>query len=336
MPDIATPEQLPEGAHHSIGNTARPGLAVDGLAIVTLALLPLYASSYWIYALALAFANAVGVLAITVLIRYGGEVSIGHNLFVALGAYSLAVATVKLGWPVLIAGFLAVALSVAAAVVFSFPSRRLSGIYLAVATMALGLAVPEIALHFGAVTGGYEGLYVKPDLLQLFDPTIERYYLALLALGLIVAALRRFRNSRQGIALLLVCHSPLAAESFGTRTSWARTSVMAISGGLGGISGVLLTLVSTSISPSNVTFWSAIYLLVGAVVSLYGLSLIAALAGAAFITLIPEVLSDRGQWVQIIYGIALLAAIMLSNARGSISDLVRQRRARRAAGNGPR
>jgi branched-chain amino acid transport system permease protein len=285
--------------------------SLDLILVLALLAFPWFVGSYWVFVLGLTFANAVGVLSTTFLVRYGGEVSIGHNFFIAVGAYVVAIVTLKAGWPFPVGAVLGVALSVVSAIAFAYPSRQISGIYLAVATMALGLAVPELISNFASVTGGYEGLYVKAQMFESSNPTLEHYYLAFACLLAVVAGLKFFRGSRQGIQMLFARHSPLAAESFGTRRSWARISAMAISGALGGASGVLFALVASTVAPNSFGFWSAIYLLVGSVVSLYGLNLGAALVGAAFITLLPEALADRGAWVQVVYGLVLLAIVSL-------------------------
>ncbi len=85
--------------------------------------------------------------------RYGGEVSIGHGVFVAAGAYTVALVEKYLGLSLLASLPLAALVGAVLGLAFAFPSRHLSGIYLAVATMALALALPELLLHFSSVSG---------------------------------------------------------------------------------------------------------------------------------------------------------------------------------------
>ena len=197
---------------------------------------------------------------------------------------------------------------------FAYPSRNLSGIYLAVATMALALALPEVLLYFSKATGGYEGLYVKQDALPGVSRELQRYYLPLAGLVVVVLALRQFRRSRQAMALLLIRTSAPAAESFGVRRSWARLSCMALSAGIAAIGGALLSFSSSTVSPNSFTLWTSIFLLVGSVVSLYSLSFIGSFVGALFLTLMPLLLAGAGDWVPILYGAALLAVVLGVNA----------------------
>jgi branched-chain amino acid transport system permease protein len=260
-----------------------------------------------------------------VLVRYGGEVSIGHSFFVALGAYAVAIVEHQFGFSVLVSLPIATVLGAAPGFVFAFPSRRLSGIYLAVATMAL--ALPEVLIGFEKITGGFEGLYIARDLIPGASKALQRYYLALAILGLVCPALAQFRRSPQGMALLMARAQPRAAEAIGITGSWARISVFTLSAALASMAGALAGFASSTVSPNSFSFWSGIFLLVGSVVSLHGLSLAAALAGGAFITLVPTYLAHAGDWVPILYGAALILVSLAANA-SSLQRILQGRRVR--------
>lgn len=279
-----------------------------------LVLLPWVAGGYWTFTLGLCFANAIALLAVSFMVRYGGEVSIGHGVFVAVGAYVVALAERYLGLSLLFSLPLAAVAGALLGLVFAYPSRNLSGIYLAVATMALALALPEVLLYFSKVTGGYEGLYVKRDALPGISRDLQRYYLPLVGLVIVVLVLRQFRRSRQAMALLLIRTSAPAAESFGVKRSWARLSCMALSAAIAAIGGALLSFSSSTVSPNSFTLWTSIFLLVGSVVSLYSLSFIGSFIGALFLTLMPLLLAGAGDWVPILYGGALLVVVLGVNA----------------------
>lgn len=285
------------------------------LALMALLIMaPLVAGGFLVYSLSLCFANALAVLSVSVLVRYGGEVSIGHSFFVALGAYTVAIVEHRYGLSVLVSLPVAVVLGAVAGFIFAFPSRRLSGIYLAVATMALALALPEILIGFEKITGGFEGLYIARDLIPGASKALQRYYLALAALCIVCLALAQFRRSPQGMALLMARAQPRAAEAIGITKSWARISVFTLSAALASMAGALAGFASSTVSPNSFTFFSGIFLLVGSVVSLNGLSLAAALAGGAFITLVPTYLAHAGDWVPVLYGAALILVSLAANA----------------------
>lgn len=296
---------------------------------VVLLCLPLLMAPSWLFMLGVAFANSLAVLSVSVLIRYGGEVSIGHSVFVAAGAYAVAILEARWGlslWVSLPAG---VAAGVLLGIAFAWPSRRLSGIYLAVTTMALALALPELIDAGDAWTGGYEGLYVARKVVPFGAIGLQRYYVALLLLFAGVYALARLRESRQGMALLLARSHPAAAEAFGTRRTWARIAAMAVSTGLAAAAGAALAYASATVSPSGFTLWTAIFLLVGSVVSFYGLSLIRALVGGGFLTLVPQFLSNAGAWIPVFYGCALLAVILAGHVAPRVRAAVERRDSRR-------
>jgi branched-chain amino acid transport system permease protein len=282
--------------------------------LALLVLVPLMAGGFLLYSLSLCFANALAVLAVSALVRYGGEVSIGHSFFVALGAYAVGIVEHQFGLSVLASAPVALVLGGVAGFVFAFPSRRLSGIYFAVATMALALALPEILIGFEKVTGGFEGLYISLDLIPGVSKAAQRYYVDLAVLALACLALAQFRRSRQGMALLMARAQPRAAEAMGITNSWARISIFTLSAALASLAGALLGFSSSTVSPNSFTFWTGVFLLVGSVVSLSGLSLPAALVGGAFITLVPTYLAQAGDWVPILYGVALIAVTLIANA----------------------
>ncbi|WP_082497614.1 branched-chain amino acid ABC transporter permease [Pseudorhodoferax sp. Leaf267] len=287
---------------------------INWVGIALLVVLPLVAGGYWTFTLGLAFANAIAILGVSFLVRFGGEVSIGHGVFVAAGAYTVALVEKYLGLSLLASLPLAAVVGALLGLVFAFPSRHLSGITLAVATMALALALPEMLLHFSSVTGGFEGLYVKQDALPGLPKELQRYYLPLAGLVLVVLLLKQFRRSRQATALLLIRTSAHAAESFGIRRSWARLSCMALSASIAALAGALLSFSSSTVSPNSFTLWTSIFLLVGSVVSLYALTFVGALVGGLFLTLMPLLLAGAGNWVPILYGGALLAVVLGFNA----------------------
>lgn len=313
---ISTPDPMAVGGQAATDKPAsrRWTGAAGGLALVLLAVLPLVAGGYWTFTLGLCFANAIAIISVSFLVRYGGEVSIGHGVFVAAGAYTVALVEKYLGLSLLASLPLALVVGAVLGMVFAFPSRHLSGIYLAVATMALALALPEVLLHFSSISGGFEGLYVKLDAIPGLSKSLQRYYLPLAGLLAVVALLRHFRRSRQAMALLLIRTSPPAAESFGVRRSWARLSCMALSASIAAGAGALLSFSSSTVSPNSFTLWTSIFLLVGSVVSLYSLSVAGSVVGGLFLTLVPLVLAGAGDWVPILYGGALLAVVLGVNA----------------------
>ncbi|RAI00847.1 branched-chain amino acid ABC transporter permease [Acuticoccus sediminis] len=293
--------------------------------VLALAAVPFVLKGSWTYALGVTFANSIAVLSVSVLVRYGGEVSIGHGFFAAVGAYSVAILEQRLGVSVVLSLPVGVALGVLLGIAFAFPSRNISGIYLAVSTMALALALPELINNASDFTGGYQGLYVAKPVIPGADMGLQRYYVPLVALVAVAYALSQLRRSRQGMAMLLARTHPAAADAFGTRRVWARIAVMGVSCGIAALAGSVLAFASSTVSPSGYTLWTSIFLLVGSVVSVYGLTLPRALIGGAFLTIVPQLLSASGAWIPVMYGVALLAVILAAHFAPRLGALVRRR-----------
>lgn len=305
---------------------------LEGAMVACLVLMPLFSSGFWTYTVALSLANAIGVLSVSVLIRYCGEVTIGQNFFVAGGAYVVAILQSRMGIPFPVAALLGAVTGSLMGLAFAWPSRKLSGIYLSVATLALGVCVPEILLQWSAVTGGFEGLYVDANLVSGVSSGIQQFYVALVGFVIVVIALARFRHSRFGLALLTARHHGKAAEAFGMPLATVRLLVFALSSGIAGFGGSILAFASSTVSPNSFTFWTSVYLLVGSVVGLYSTRAIGAFIGGVFITLLPQILSSYGELVEIIYGLTLLIIIYLFNIIfPGIGAILRQRKARNGA-----
>lgn len=323
----------PAGSTLNSGFGDKLARSLDTALLLLLLVVPWVAPSFWTYIFALSLANAIGVLSVSVLIRYAGEVSIGQNFFIAVGAYAVAILQVRLGIPFPIGAAIGALLGCLMGLAFAWPSRRLSGVYLSVATLALGLCVPELLLHWTDITGGFEGMNVKPDLVAGVPDGLQQFYVALAGFGIVVVALARFRHSRFGIALLTARHHAKAAEAFGMPLASVRLLVFALSAGIAGFGGSVLAFASSTVSPNSFTFWSSVYLLVGSVVCLYSTKPAAAFFGGLFITVLPQLLSDYGELVEIIYGFTLFVVIYIFNiALPHIRAAIRRKQARNGHG----
>jgi len=118
--------------------------------------------NYAAYMLNLIFINIIAAVGLNILTGYTGLISLGHAAFMAIGAYTSAILTIKLSVPFWLALPISGAISGFIGFVVGLPSLRLTGIYLALATMAFGFIVDEIIIQWHAVTGGAEGMSVLP------------------------------------------------------------------------------------------------------------------------------------------------------------------------------
>jgi branched-chain amino acid transport system permease protein len=166
-----------------------------------------FAGGYLVTVLSFALIYAIFVSGLNVFMGFTGQVSFGQNAFAAISGYASAVLTATYGMEPLPAFLLGFAGALLCALLVGYPTLRLKGHYLAMATLAVGLIVYEIAIHWQSVTQGYMGISGIPPLgIGRYTISSERSQLlflaAVTALMLLVAA--RIRHSRLGRAFVAV------------------------------------------------------------------------------------------------------------------------------------
>ena len=134
--------------------------------LVLACVLPFMLGNYRVFQLTLALSYAIAILGLNMLTGYNGQISLGHGAFFAIGAYAAAILMDSGGWPYWATIPVAGLVCFVAGFLFGLPALRLEGLYLALATFALGVAMPQILKHEGLAhwTGGSQGVViVKPD-----------------------------------------------------------------------------------------------------------------------------------------------------------------------------
>ena len=316
--------------------SAQPALSraqLAGLAVLLLlaCALPFVLGNYRVFQLTLALTYAIALLGLNMLTGYNGQISLGHGAFFAIGAYTAAILMDKAGFaywatiPVaglvcLLAGFL-----------FGLPALRLEGLYLALATFALGVAMPQILKHKSIEhwTGGSMGVViVKPEApagLPLSQDQWLYFFTLAWTVVLFVAGWNLLRG-RVGRALVAIRDQPVAAQAMGVNTALYKSLTFGVSAFYAGVAGALSAIAVQFVSPDSFTIFLSLTLLVGIVVG--GLASISgALYGALFIQFIPNVadqISKAAPWA--IYGVFLIGLMYLmpSGAAGLVRRL-RQR-----------
>jgi branched-chain amino acid transport system permease protein len=252
---------------------------------------PWWASEYMLTQLHFIGIYAIVGLGLMLLVGFTGQISLGHAAFLAVGAYTEALLQAA-GWPFWLTLPAAALLSAAVGIVVGLPALRLKGIYLAIATLAFGAIVEEIAARWESLTGGNSGLHLKPiELLgRKFDGDADFYYLVLALTTLAVVALANLLRSPTGRAFLAIRDSEISAACLGVNLARYKTMSFALSAALTGVGGALYAHKVTFISPEQFTLLVSIELvtivILGGVGSLHG-----AVFGAAFIIVLPQLIS---------------------------------------------
>src|ERR1700687_3634993 len=137
------------------------GLGLGAVLVIpaVLGVIPGVAPGYVLYLVSLGLIYAIVAIGLGMLIGHTGQISLGHAGFFAIGAYASALLTLRLGLPFVVALLVAGSLSSAIGFLLGLPALRLSGPYLAVATLGFGLAIPQLVVWQGSWAGGSSGLH---------------------------------------------------------------------------------------------------------------------------------------------------------------------------------
>lgn len=268
------------------------------MAVIGLALLPLFTlatgliTSFTYLQLSLMMVFAIAVLGLNLLTGFNGQISLGHGAFFAVGAYIAAIMIEHGGLPYwstipaaafgcFIAGYL-----------FGFPALKLEGHYLALATFALAIAVPQMLKyrHLEPLTNGVQGLnLIKPDAPFGLPFTPDQWmYLVVLAVAVVMFWLaRNLLDSRIGRAMMAIRDHGLAADTMGIDSAQVKTITFGISALYTGVAGALHAIIFEFVSPDSFRFELSIALLVGAVVGGIA-SLPGAVLGGIFVQVIEK------------------------------------------------
>ena len=253
-----------------------------------LLLAPLALGDFYVGELSYVFILAMAGVGLMLLIGFTGLVSLGHGAFMAIGAYTNTYLMTK-GVPFLIsfpaAGFVALLAGVAIAV----PANRMTGIYLAIATLAFSQIVEQVIIRWESVTRGFQGMPVPAP--ELFGHALSRpwefYYFCLAMLALVVLAAINITRAPTGRAMVAIRDSEISAQSLGVNLVRYKTIAFALSATITGLAGALLGHKMRFISPDAFNILLSIQLLLMVVVGGLG-SIHGAVLGALFVGGLPQ------------------------------------------------
>jgi len=263
---------------------------VAALAAVFLVGVPLLFTPYMMTLLNLVLIAVVGAIGLNILVGSTGQISIGHGGFMSVGAYTAANLIVRLHlpfWLAIPAGGLMAALI---GIIVGIPSLRIKGIYLAVATLASQFIIEWTINHVTWISGGIEAsIQVPPPSVfgvKLVTPTALYFFLLFFAVLAIVATLNLMR-SRIGRAFIAIRDQDIAAEIIGINIFKYKLYAFAISSFYAGVTGVLYTYYYGIANYEQFGIDVSINYLAMIIIGGLG-SVLGAIFGAAFITLLPE------------------------------------------------
>lgn len=279
------------------------------------------AGGYFVTLVGFALIYAVFVTGLNIFMGYAGQASFGQNAFAAIGGYVSAVLTATYGWPPILALLIGAGAAALCAVIIGWPTLRLRGHYLAMATLAIGLIAYEVTVQWQSVTQGYMGISGIPPLgIGGFEVTSDRAQLIMLSVivAICMASAWLIRNSRFGRAMVALSGSEDAAQALGVDVTRYKLAAFMISAVYASVAGSLFVHVVGFVSPEvfgmNMVILGFTMLYVGGIGTITG-----PLVGAIVINLLPETFRGLKDYQDLVYGAALI--LLLIYAPGGLASL---------------
>jgi branched-chain amino acid transport system permease protein len=286
-------------------------IAIVVAAAVLVAVLPFVLSSYHQLLGAQVAVYVMAILGLNILTGYTGQISIGHGAFMAIGGYTTAILSHDHNVNLIATLPIAFAITFACGLLVGLPALRLSGVYLALATFALAVSVPQFPLEFSKFTGGSNGIATSHTESQTW-----LYGVAWAAAAVLYVVAWLVLRGRTGRAFRAIRDSEVAATSSGVALPIYKTLAFGISAAFAGVAGSLFVLATNGFAqPNEFTLFLSLKLLIGAAVaglgSLWGVPL-----GALFVALLPTVSASvpvigtsHGQ--DLVFGLAVILIVIL-------------------------
>jgi len=288
-------------------------LALIVIAAVIL-VLPLAANDYVLSLMVIGGIYAVLCTGLNLFMGQTGQISFGHNAFAGFGCYGSAILTVTYGWSPVFALLASVMAAVAAALLIGYPTLRLRGHYLAMATLALGLIMYELSVQLESLTAGFLGISGIPALgigPWRLSGDVQYYYAIWAMVGLGVWIYGRIVDSRVGRALGAIAGDEHAARSLGIDVSRYKLLAFVISAAYASVAGSLLAHYVSYVSPEVIGLGMVTLLFTMLFVGGLGTTT-GPITGAVLINILPALLTRFQDYRQLVYGAALLLVVMFA------------------------
>jgi branched-chain amino acid transport system permease protein len=295
-------------------NILKSPFAKSGLTFITaLVLMAALRNPYYVGILIFLGINIIITIGLSLLMGYAGQISLGQAAFFGIGAYTSGVLTTKLGMPLIASFPLSLLMTVTIAFLVGIPTLRLKGHYLAMATLGLGEIVFIVFNELISVTGGPSGFGNIP-LINFFGFELDndyKYFVFVWAVvSLILYLSLNLIDSRIGRALKAIHKAERESATLGINTSRLKLFIFALSAGFASIAGFLYAHYVTFLSPGIFSLGFSIVLVtmvaVGGMENIWG-----AVIGTTVLTVLPEYLRFFKDYDILIYGVILMAIMLL-------------------------
>jgi branched-chain amino acid transport system permease protein len=253
----------------------------------------------------------IAILGLNILTGYTGQISIGHGAFMAIGGYTTTLLSADQHWNLIATLPASLAIAFLCGLLVGIPALRLSGVYLALATFALAVSVPQFPLKFSKFLGGSNGMHTANT-----ESHLWLYIVGWSCAAIAFVAAWLLLRGRVGRAFRAVRDSELAAVSSGVSLPIYKTLAFGVSAAFAGVAGSLLVIATNGyVQPGEFSILLSLQILIGAAVAGLG-SLWGVLAGAVFVGLLPSVAPDvpvigssHGQ--DVVFGLIVVLTMLL-------------------------
>lgn len=290
------------------------GIVVTGVAV----LLAFVVSDFRLFQFSTVITWAIAMLGLNLLTGFNGQISLGHGAFMGMGAYTIAILVRDYSMPYPLALLIAFAICFVVGALLGIPALRLEGVSLALITIALALAFPQVIKKFSGLTNGVGGIaappgqqFRSPEWTGLSDDQFKYLVFVVIAAFMFWLAWNLTRG-RWGLAMMSVRDNPVSAASMGVNLPRTKVWTFAISTGYAGVGGALQMMLTGFTGPDNWGVGVSIFVLTGIVIG--GLATIAgAVIGGVFQVFMPNFavnISDSAPGV--VQGVVIILVMILA------------------------
>jgi branched-chain amino acid transport system permease protein len=301
-----------------IGNRAFLTLLFAGLLV-----LPAFANQYTLFVGNLMLLYIILALGLNILVGFAGQLAFANAAIYGIGAYGTALLQVHLGWSFWVAAPVGAVLAMVIGTLLAFPALRLSGIFLALATLAFAQATQWVLWHWESVTFGAGGFRVPA---ASFGPIPIKHdygvYLVTWAVTVILLLFAwRIMRSRVGRAFVAMRDGAIAAQSLGIDLLTYKAMAFALSSFYAGVAGALYSALLGYVSPEGFDLFQMIIHKAMIVVGGLG-SVVGSVLGASLLVYVMELLREFKSTQEIVFG-AVLVGFMVFQPNGLVAFLKR-------------
>lgn len=288
-----------------------PFLLVIAVGVVVLALPLILPSNFYLRVVALVYINALAVLGLNLLMGFAGQVSLGHAGFFGIGAYAVALGPAYLGLPTWVSLIGGTALSALLAFLVGRPILRLSGYYLAIATLGMGVLISMVVSNESDITGGPNGMEVPR--LVLFGwraaGPLTWYWISGVTLVIGVWIMVNLIESPTGRAFRAIHDSEIAARVLGVQVARYKLLAFVLSAVFASIAGSYFVFLDGFVTPNTTSFLLSIEFVVMAVLGGLG-SILGSIVGAAILVILPQFLTVFHDYEHIVLGAIIIVFLI--------------------------